>query len=318
MTATALATLTPATTLPMVSADDILDAFLSGRKRTTWKAYQHDLTDFAGFLGITSPAAAAEALVAAGHGAANRIVMAYRAQMVERRLASATIARRLATLRSMIKVSRQIGRISWSLDVESPKSVPYRDTRGPGLDGWKKMLAEGRRLATTAEGKRNLALIRLMHDLGLRRGECTALDLGDVDLDGQTVSVVGKGHTESIKLTLSRPAVDALRNWMQARGDQPGALFIRLDRAAGADLGRLTGDSVCCMVHALSRSAGLAREARPHGLRHQAITRGFELGIGVREMQKFSRHAKTDTLFLYDDNRRDDAGKVARLLGEDD
>jgi integrase/recombinase XerC len=219
----------------------------------------------------------------------------------------------------MVKVARQIGRISWALDVESPKSEPYRDTRGPGLDGWKKLLTEARRLATSPEGKRNLALVRLMHDLGLRRGECVGLDLVDVDLDGGAVSIVGKGHTESIRLTLSRPALEALRDWIAARGDQAGALFTRLDRAAGNDLGRLTGDSVCVMVHALSRAAGLSREARPHGLRHQGITRALDLtGGDVRKVQRFSRHAKLETLMRYDDSRRDDAGGIANLLGEDE
>jgi integrase/recombinase XerC len=301
-----------------VSQADILESFLKGRRRTTWKAYQHDLGDFAKFLGVETGAAAAEALVSCDHGNANRIAMAYKAMMIERGLSSATIARRLATLRSMVKVARQIGRVSFCLDVESPKSEPYRDTRGPGLDGWRKMLAEAQRRATTAEGRRNLALIRLMHDLGLRRGECVAMDLADVDLDGGTVSIVGKGRTEQVRLTLSGPALKALAGWMEARGDQPGPLFVRLDRAAGEEPGRLAGDSVCSMVQALGRAAGLAQVARPHGLRHQGITRALDLTAGdVRKVQRFSRHAKLETLMIYDDARRDDAGGVAKLLGDD-
>jgi hypothetical protein len=34
-------------------------------------------------------------------------------------------------------------------------------------------------------------------------------------------------------------------------------------------------------------------------------------------MQRFSRHAKLEMLLRYDDNRRDGAGVIAHLLGED-
>jgi integrase/recombinase XerC len=72
------------------------------------------------------------------------------------------------------------------------------------------------------------------------------------------------------------------------------------------------------MVGALGRRAGLPRPARPHGLRHQGITRALDLFSGdVRKVQKFSRHATLETLLIYDDARRDDAGQIARALGND-
>lgn len=307
--------------LPMVAKADILTSFLNGRKQTTKDAYEADLLDFAKFLGVQDPAVAAEALTSLSHGDANRVALAYRARMTERGLSAATIARRLATLRSMAKVARQIGQISWCLDVESPKSKAYRDTRGPSLNDRRQLLSEAKKLATTAQGKRDLALVRLAHDLGLRRGECVSLDLADVDLtrESPAVYVTGKGKEEPEWMTLSRPAIEALREWLTARGDRPGPLFIRLDRAAGGNLGRLTGDSACVLIRGLSKKAGLAKEVRPHGLRHAAITRLLDLTNGdVRKVQRFSRHAKIETVMIYDDARKDEAGSLARLLGEDE
>ncbi len=82
---------------------------------------------------------------------------------------------------------------------------------------------------------------------------------------------------------------------------------------------RLTGDAVARLVKALGLKAGLAREVRPHGLRHEAITRALDLCAGdVRRVRHFSRHAKIETLLRYDDNRRDEAGAIARLLGDDE
>ena len=64
-----------------------------------------------------------------------------KADLLKRGLATATIARRLAALRSMVKLARALGRIAWTLDIAGPKAEPYRDTRGPGLDGWRTLWA---------------------------------------------------------------------------------------------------------------------------------------------------------------------------------
>jgi hypothetical protein len=57
--------------------------------------------------------------------------------MTERRISAATIARRLAALRSIMKLDRILGRVAWSLDIEGPRNDSYRDTRGPGLYPWR-------------------------------------------------------------------------------------------------------------------------------------------------------------------------------------
>jgi integrase/recombinase XerC len=77
-----------------------------------------------------------------------------------------------------VKVARRLGPIVWELDVPGPKMEPYRDTTGPGAPGWKAMIATAK--AEAADGKpktaRDLALVRLLHDQALRRGEAVALD----------------------------------------------------------------------------------------------------------------------------------------------
>ncbi len=292
--------------------------FLAGRNPRTLRAYASDLADFARFVQAPETSAAVELLFSGGAGRANALALAYKAELANRDLAPATIARRLAALRSMVKLARQIGRVTRTLEVEGPRSQPYRDTTGPGRDDWRKILAAATEAARSSPlGRRDLALLRLLHDLGLRRGEAVALDLADVDLPTFTLQMVGKAKTEPARVTLSSPARAALADWITSRGSAPGPVFIRLDRAArGPD--RLTEDAVARLVKALGRKAGLAREVRPHGIRHEAITRALDLCAGdVRRVHHFSRHANIKTLLRYDDNRRDEAGGIARLLGED-
>jgi integrase/recombinase XerC len=298
---------------------DLLEAFLAGRRPTTFRAYAKDLADFAAYLGLTSATTAVETLVAGTAGRANALALGYKAHLTRRGLAPATIARRLAALRSVVKLARTLGRVAWAIDIPSPKAEAYRDTRGPGLGGWKILLAEAKAKATTPKGKRDLALVRLMHDLGLRRGEVVALDLADLDLEAGTVAIVGKGKSEKTNVTLNAPTAAALADWITARGEWPGPLFVRLDRAAGpGHPTRLDAGNAARASKALGLRAGLARGTNPHGLRHQGITRALDLANGdVRKVKRFSRHAKLETLLRYDDNRRDEAGAIAKLLGED-
>jgi integrase len=251
-----------APTIATLGNVDLLGAFLAGRKPTTLRAYKKDLTDFAAYLGVPGPGAAVEFLVSGTAGEANALTLGYKAHLSDRKLAPATVARRIAALRSVVKLARTLGRITWAIDIPSPRAEAYRDTRGPGLAGWKAMLAAVKKQTATPKGKRDLALLRLMHDLGMRRGEVVALDRADLDLEAGTVAVVGKGKAEKVNLTLNPPAVAALTDWVAARGDWAGPLFVRLDRPlipgirAGSTPGTWLGS------HTASAAAPEWREAR--------------------------------------------------------
>ena len=123
----------PAAALPAVGTSDVVGAWLRARNPNTLRGYLSDLKTFREWLGATSTAAAVEALLSAGQAGANLMTMNYAAALIERGLAGATVARRLAALRSMCKVSRKIGRTNWSLDVEGPWVEARRDMRGPDL-----------------------------------------------------------------------------------------------------------------------------------------------------------------------------------------
>jgi len=296
--------------LPDHAPARLVEAFFAGRNRRTLEAYRRDLEDFRSFVGARTVDEAAERLFSRGHGEANALALSYRAELVERGLAPATINRRLAALRSLVKLARTLGFVPWALEVSGVKSEAYRDTRGPGPSGFRRLLVV---LAerTDAKAARDVALVRLLYDLALRRGEVVSLDVEDVDLEAGTVDVLGKGRTERVRLTLPEPTKAALRGWLAVRGTEPGPLFVNFDRAGKGS--RLTGRSLCRIVRGLGTAAGL--EVRPHGLRHAAITEALDLLRGdVRKVQRFSRHRDLRTLNRYDDNREDLGGEVARLV----
>ena len=298
-----------------VARTSIVDTFLSGKSPRTFEAYRQDLQDFARYIGAKTAEEAARLLLSHGKGPANETAHAYRADLLSRGLSPSTVNRRLAALRSLVKLSRLIGMVDFKLDVESVKSQAYRDTRGPGREGVRLLLDE---LAVRKDrkGLRDYALVRLLLDLGLRRGEAVALDLVDVDFKATketpagTVTILGKGRTEPERRTLADPTKAALEAWTLVRGTEPGPLFTNFDRAGKG--GRLTGRSVARVLAVLGDKVGLV--VRPHGLRHTAITALLDAGEPLQKVQRFSRHKDLRVLMVYNDNREDVGGEMSRLV----
>lgn len=288
----------------------VRDSYLNTMSPNTRRAYIQDLLDFSKFMGEEDPNQALRRLMENGPGEANATALQYKAELINRGLKPSTVNRWLYSIRSSINLARMSGFIVWGLEVSGVKTKPYRDTTGPGREGYLKLLE------TTDSSRpreiRDRAIIHLLYDRALRRGEVVRMDLEDADLKAGTISIISKGKREPETLEIPEETVNALQDWIRVRGDEPGPLFQNFDRAGKGD-GRLTADGIYKMILYRARLAGIT--ARPHGLRHTAITRALELtGGNLPAVQDFSRHAKTETLRIYDDNRNQRGGKVAQMV----
>jgi integrase/recombinase XerC len=303
------------------TAAAVVGAFLNGRNERTLRAYRQDLNDFCAFVGATAVEQAAAGLLGSGQGAANALALAYKAHLRERGLQAATVNRRLAALRAFVKLARMLGSVSWSLDVENVRTEPYRDTRGPGRDGIRRLFATLEAGRADPRSLRDRAALRLMYHLGLRRGEVVALNVGDIDLGRGTIAVRGKGRSDKELLSLTGPVTAALGDWLRARGETAAVdapLFVRLD-AGGKSRGRLSTTGLYKMVQARGRQAGLA-PLRPHGLRHTAITDACRAaqqnGRGLEEVMRFSRHKDIKVLLVYRDQDENAQAQIAEMLSD--
>ena len=196
-----------------------------------------------------------------------------------------------------------------------PTSRSAATTAGPAPPPGASLGEAARRRGDGPKAHRDRALLAWLFDLGLRRGEALALDVNAIDRAAGTVAAVRKGRAGAVRLSLPGPTRRALAPWLEAHpGPLPAApLFVRLDPGAAAP-DRLTGDGTCRVVKALGRHAGIARPVRPHGLRHPAITAAPDPGRDVREVRRFSRHTKLETVVIDDDDPRDVAGEIARQI----
>jgi integrase/recombinase XerC len=212
----------------------------------------------------------------------------------------------------MIKLARTLGLIPWTLEIQGLKTEGYRDTRGPRRNGFRALL-EVMKSRSDSKTLRDRAILRCLFDLGLRRKEVINLDLEDFDWQAGTLAVLGKGRTAKNTLTLPQQIKQALDVWIDARGVEPGPLFLTMNRANQGDSLRLTAAGLYGVIRELGRKAGL--KVWPHGIRHSAITEALDAtGGNIRAVQRFSRHKDDRVVERYDDNRQDLAGEVARKV----
>lgn len=292
---------------------DLVTLWLSGRSPNTVAAYAKDVAHFARWYCAATPAAAVESLLNLSAGEANAVVIGYRADQLAAGLAGATIGRRLAALRSVVTLARATGRVAWTLEVPSPKPEPRRDVRGPDKAERRRLWKAAAGLGDDRRARRDRAALALLFDLGLRRAEVVALDVEHVEHpEGAelptALRIRGKGRRELARVTLPRETGRTLLDWLDARGNEPGALFVRTDRPC---FDRLSGEGLARAVGRAGTAAGLPRKLRPHGLRHAAITAALDNGHDIRKVRIFSRHAKLETVIRYDDARDDSAGSIA-------
>ena len=262
----------------------------------TVDAYRRDLTAAANALGKPVASASLEDL--------ERYLADLRAQG----LASTTIARRAAALRSFFRHQTLLGARTDNPAAEL--DLPRRTRRLPRTlsPGEAERLVEAAR-GTTPRALRDHALVELLYGAGLRVSEAVGLEKGGIDLDDRFVRTVGKGGKERV-VPIGRQAAEAVRRYL-AHGRPHLDRRHRPELFLNAQGGPLTRAGAFLILRKLAGKAGLDPERiHPHLLRHSFATHLLEGGADLRSVQEMLGHADLATTELYThvtDRRRRDA-----------
>ncbi|MGI8933212.1 MAG: tyrosine-type recombinase/integrase [Phormidesmis sp.] len=301
--------------------DLIAELLADKRSPATRRAYLGDLKDF--FLTVTraeaSPRLVREFLQL-DRATAIAAVTKYKALLITAGKSEATVNRRLAAVKSLVRYAQNCGQCEWSLEsVRGERVQGYRDTTGISIAAYAKVIAQPKR--RSLKGKRDYAILRLLWDNALRRAEVSSCDVQNFDPDRKQLAILGKGKgTQLVNVSISDKTISALSVWLQARDrKQPfkatDPLFISL--ASNSWGHRLTGSAIYNLVRAYAKAAGLVKIFSPHRVRHSATTAALgATGGDVLTVQMLTRHAKIETLMLYNDNRENRQGDVSEQLAD--
>ncbi len=241
----------------------------------------------------------------------------YKALLMKQGLAENTVNGRLAAVKALVNFARNIGCCEFDLtDVTAERAKPYRDTSGLSVGQMKIVLGVPKQ--DTVRGSRDYAILTLLWENALRRGELVRLNTGDFDANNHTLFIQGKGRGSQKELiSLSKRATQAIVNWLEIRGnakpEEP--LFIATNNRHQGH--RLTGETIRALVVRAVRAAGISKQMSPHRIRHSSITAALEATNGdVVKVQKLSRHSKVDTLMIYNDRREGLQAEVTDMLSK--
>lgn len=258
------------------------------------RAYGTDLRQFAEFLD--------------GRGATdltkveNLTLRAWLAGMSEANYGRRSIARKLASVRSLFRFMHKRGEI---------KDNPAKLLRTPKLARNLPSFLDENQVnvlltapdPATWSGVRDKAILELLYATGLRVSELVKLKLQDLELSRGSLRTLGKGRKERI-LPLLPAAIDALQAWFKVRERPPRSrtgsvkagtemVFIN-QRGSG-----LTDRSVRRLIDQYVKQAAINCKVTPHTLRHSFATHLLNHGADLRDVQELLGHAHLATTQVY-------------------
>jgi len=261
-----------------------------GLAANTLESYGRDLRQYAEFL-------RGSLRLVSLRDASRANIISYLLQMEKQGKSPATIARRLAALKSFYQflVRESIVERDPTANLESPKL----DRRLPKVLSVSEVetLLEQPRLNATG-GIRDKAMLELLYATGIRVSELVSLKVSDVNLEMRYVRCLGKGGKERLVpigtiacravadyLTRSRPKL--------VKDHNERSLFVNHHGK------KMTRQGFWKIVKKYAAQAGIRKSITPHTLRHSFATHLLENGADVRSVQEMLGHADISTTQIY-------------------
>lgn len=230
---------------------------------------------------------------------------AYLNYLADQCYSPATMARKIATLRSFYKWAEKHGLVG-----TNPMTLirtPRQSKRLP-----KAITIEQIELLLSAPddkdvlGSRDRAILETLYSTGIRISELVGLNLEDLDDAGEALRVRGKGRKERV-VPLGSHALGSIRNyanllradptfsesWSEARASRGRPLFVNKHG------GRLSSRSVRRKLDKYLKQVGLDPAISPHTLRHSFATHLLDNGADLRSVQELLGHQSLSTTQIY-------------------
>ena len=234
--------------------------------------------------------------------ASSDLVRSFLNHLGDQQYSAATMARKIATLRSFFKWADKRGYCMGNpmTTIRTPRQTK-RLPKAITIEQVEQLLAA----PGDAEmlGRRDRAMLETLYSTGIRVSELVGLNSEDLDSSGEALHVRGKGKKERI-VPLGSHALGAIRRYLDMLyvdakfGDNAkagGKLPLFINKHGG----RLSSRSVRRKLDKYLKQVGLDPTISPHTLRHSFATHLLDNGADLRTVQEMLGHQSLSTTQVY-------------------
>ncbi|RKY39136.1 MAG: tyrosine recombinase XerC [Candidatus Omnitrophota bacterium] len=208
---------------------------------------------------------------------------------------NATIARKLACLRSFFKYMKQINRcvLNPMVGICNPrqeKKLPAFLSVDEVLQLITAPLSEKDKLIAV----RDYAILMLLYVSGMRVGEMVELNREDVDLLSAYVQIKKAKGKRFRLVPINKKTSEAIREYLLKRGEvKEKKLFLskRGHPLCARDIQRIVDKYI--------RKIGIQKKVSPHSLRHSFATHLLDRGAELKDVQELLGHKSIATTQIY-------------------
>ena len=227
----------------------------------------------------------------------HREVRLFAASLTREGRSPATVARKLASIRSLYAFLLRTGVVTQNpADLVSAPKAGRKLPKVLTVSQVEEVL--GAMPVRTPIELRDQAILELAYSSGLRSAELVDLDLDSLNRAAGRVRVIGKGSRHRI-VPVGAPAIEALGRYIDggrtvlAVEPEEKALFVSRNgrRLSTSDISRRLASRV--------RKAASAGGISPHTLRHSFATHLLEGGADLRTIQELLGHSSISTTQVY-------------------
>ncbi|MBL9120380.1 MAG: tyrosine recombinase XerC [Phycisphaerae bacterium] len=228
-------------------------------------------------------------------------IRGFLAKMGEQNYSAATMARKIATLRSFHKwmEKRSLVANNPMLMIRTPKQAK-RLPKAITVDQVERLLSapDDRDLL----GARDRAILETLYSTGIRVSEVVGINRADVNDAGESIIIRGKGRRERV-VPLGSHALGALRHYVQMLDGELAKAGLAADPDAPLFVNkhgtRLSSRSVRRKVSKYLTQVGLDPDISPHTIRHSFATHLLDNGADLRSVQELLGHQSLSSTQVY-------------------